>query len=360
MGLAGTVTATDRPKAPERAAGPTSGARQRARGRSVATLNGLSRFARSPAFPFATSSAVLVALFVAGALALPGFASVASVDSVLILASFLGFASVGETIAILLGGVDLAIPFIVDMSNVMAPQLAHYGVPFIAAAVIALFAGTGVGCFNGYVSQRLRIHPLIVTLGVGYAVQAAVEIWTKGAPSGISPYWLGRAVSIGATMGGVHIAPVLIVWAVLGACVIFGLRRTSFGRRIYAVGTNREAARLALVDPVRIWTVGFGVGGFFASLAGLLLIGSTGGPLATVGDSYLFLAVGAVVVGGTSLLGGRGGYGGTILGAVLITVLDTILVGLGSGEAVEELLVGTVIIAAVALFGRGPHVRDRV
>lgn len=358
------MTATERPPASEEAApgqeGPRNGLRQRPRLASLATLNGFSTFARSSAFPLTTSSAVLVALFVVGALTLPGFASVASVDSVLILASFLGFATIGETIVVLLGGVDLAIPFVMDMSNVMAPQLTQYGVPFILAAVIALLAGTAVGCFNGYVSQRLRIHPLIITLGVGYAVQAVVEIWTNGIPSGVAPYWLARAVSIGARISGVHIAPVLIVWAVVAALVIFGLRRTSFGRRVYAVGTNREAARLALVSPVSIWTAGFGVSGFFAALAGILLVGSTGGPLATVGDPYLFLAVGAVVVGGTSLLGGRGGYGGTVLGAVLISVLSTILVGLGSSEAIEELLVGAVIIVAVSLFGRGPHIRDRV
>jgi ribose transport system permease protein len=320
----------------------------------------LGRLTRAGSFPLLVSSFLVVVLFIIGTMLLQGFASFASVDALLILSSFLGVAAIGETIAVLLGGVDLAIPFVIGMSNVLAAQLAQDGIPFWLAAVTALAAGTVVGCFNGYVSSRLRVHPLIVTLGVGYAAQAAVEIWTKGAPSGVSPHWLLQVTSTGSKIAGIHLAPVVILWLVVSAAVIIGLRRSPIGRRIYAVGANPVAAELALIKPVRIWTAGFGISGFFAALAGVLLLGFTGGTLATVGDPYLFLAVGAVVVGGTSLAGGRGSYLGTIIGAVLITLLDTVLVGLGATAAVQQLLIGVVIIAAVSLFGREAHVRDRV
>ena len=320
----------------------------------------LGRLTRAGSFPLLVSSVLVVALFIIGSMLLQGFASFASVDALLILSSFLGVAAIGETIAVLLGGIDLAIPFIIGMSNVLAAQLAQDGVPFWLAAVAALAAGTVVGCFSGYVSSRLRVHPLIVTLGVGYAAQAAVEIWTKGAPSGVSPHWLLLVTSTGSKIAGIRLAPVVIIWLVVSAAIIIGLRRSPLGRRIYAVGANPVAAELALIKPVRIWTAGFGISGFFAALAGILLLGFTGGTLATVGDPYLFLAVGAVVVGGTSLAGGRGSYLGTIIGAVLITLLDTVLVGVGATAAVQQLLIGVVIIAAVSLFGREAHVRDRV
>jgi ribose transport system permease protein len=320
----------------------------------------LRRLTRAGSFPLLVSSFLVVVLFIIGSMLLQGFASFASVDALLILSSFLGVAAIGETIAVLLGGVDLSIPFVIGMSNVLAAQLAQDGIPFWLAAVTALAAGTVVGCFNGYVSSRLRVHPLIVTLGVGYAAQAAVEIWTKGAPSGVSPHWLLQVTSTGSKIAGIHLAPVVILWLVVSAAVIIGLRRSPLGRRIYAVGANPVAAELALIKPVRIWTAGFGISGFFAALAGILLLGFTGGTLATVGDPYLFLAVGAVVVGGTSLAGGRGSYLGTIIGAVLITLLDTVLVGVGATAAVQQLLIGVVIIAAVSLFGREAHVRDRV
>jgi ribose transport system permease protein len=327
---------------------------------SLSFQQNLTRFTRSPVFPLATSTLVLIGLFIVGDLTLAGFFSIASIDSVLVLGSFLGIAAVGQTLAVLLGGIDLAVPFIMDMSNVTAAQLAQEGVPFVAAAIVALVAGAGVGCLDGYIARKLRVHPLIITLGMGYAVQAAVEIWTNGAPSGIAPGWLSRLVAIGARIGGVQVAPVVIIWAVIALVVVFGLRRTSLGRRIYAVGTNPVAAQLALVNPTTIWTISFGISGFFAALAGVLLLGFTSGTLATVGDPYLFLSVGAVVVGGTSLVGGRGGYGGTLIGALLITVLDTILVGLGYSDAGRQLLIGVVIILAVSLFGRETHVRDRV
>lgn len=318
------------------------------------------RLTRAGSFPLLVSSFLVIVLFLIGSVLLQGFASFASVDALLILASFLGVAAIGETVAVLLGGIDLSIPFIIDMSNVLAAQLAQDGIPFWLAAVIALAAGTVVGCFNGYVSRRLRVHPLIVTLGVGYAAQAAVEIWTKGAPSGVSPHWLLQFASTGSKLAGIQLAPVVILWLAASAAVIIGLRRSALGRRIYAVGANPVAAELALINPVRIWTAGFGISGFFAALAGILLLGFTGGTLATVGDPYLFLAIGAVVVGGTSLAGGRGSYLGTIIGAVLITLLNTILVGVGASAAVQQLLIGVVIIAAVSLFGREAHVRDRV
>lgn len=320
----------------------------------------LGRLTRSRSLPLLVSSFLVVILFIIGAQLLQGFASLASVDALLILSSFLGIAAIGETIAILLGGIDLAIPFVMGMSNVLAAQLTQDGVPFALSAVTALAAGTVVGCFNGYISRCLRVHPLIVTLGVGYAVQAAVEIWTSGAPSGNAPNWLIKVASTGTKIGGIQLAPVVLLWLVVTAAVIIMLRRSSLGRRIYAVGSNPVAAELALISPVRIWTTGFGISGFCAALAGILLLGFTGGTLATVGDPYLFLAVGAVVVGGTSLVGGRGSYLGTVIGAILITVLDTVLVGVGASEAVQQLLIGIVIIAAVSLFGREPHVRDRV
>lgn len=317
-------------------------------------------FARARSFPIVVSLCVLIALYVAGALALPGFATISTGNSILILASFLGIAAIGESLVVLLGGIDLSIPYIMGMSTVMAAQLTDDHLPFAASVVVTLVAGTLVGCFNGFVSQWLHVHPLIITLGVGYAVQAAVEIWTKGAPAGIAPAWLGQIVSPKSRVLGLHIAPVLIIWIVFALLVIFALGRSTFGRRVYAVGTNPVAASLSLISPLRVWTATFGISGFFAALAGILLLGFTSNPVATIGDPYLFLAVGAVVVGGTSLVGGRGGYTGTVIGAVLITVLQAVLVGVGFSDAVQQMLVGVIIVLAVALFGREPHVRTRV
>jgi ribose transport system permease protein len=315
---------------------------------------------RTMASPLLVSTIVLVVLLFAGIIALPGFGAPSSINSVLVLASFLGIASVGETLVVILGGIDLSIPFVVGMTNVMVAQLAFDGLPFLLAAVVTLLAGTAIGCFNGFASARLKVHPLIITLGVGYAVQGAAEVWTNGQPMGVPPLWLAWLAATGSRIGGLPIAGVNIVWAVVAVLVVVGLRRSTLGRQIFAVGTNPVAARLALIDPVVTWTITFGVSGLLAAFAGILLLGFNGSPIATTGDSYLFLAVGAVVIGGTSMIGGRGTYVGTIIGALTIILLQTILAGIGTSLAVQELLVGLIIIMAVALFGREANVRDRV
>jgi ribose transport system permease protein len=310
--------------------------------------------------PQLTALASLVVLFVVGAFVIQGFASLSSIDAVLILASFLGIGSIGQTGAILLGGIDLSIPFVMDTSNVLSAQLGQDGWPFLAAGIFALAVGAGIGAFNGYLSSRLRVHPLIVTLGIGYVAQGAVEMWTGGNPSGVAPNWLSSVASEGTRVAGAQIAPIVIIWAALVVLVLAAMRSTPFGRRLRAMGTNPRAAELALVPRVRIWTLTFMLSGVFAALSGILLLGFSGSTSATVGDPYLFLAVGAVVVGGTSLSGGRGGYGGTVLGAIMLTILSTILVGVGYSASVQQLLVGVIILVVVASFGREAHVRDRV
>ena len=307
-----------------------------------------------------TALASMIVFYVVGVVTIPGFASLRTIDAVLILSAFLGIASVGETAVILLGGIDLSIPFIMDMADVLSAQLSQGGWPFVVAALAAVAAGGLVGALNGWLSSRLKVHPLIVTLGIGYIAQGAVEIWTNGAPSGLAPSWLGSMSAEGSRIAGIQIAPVVLVWAALAILVVAVLRRTSFGRRVYATGNNPIAATFARLSIVKIWTWTFAASGMFAALAGIALLGFDGGTLASVGDPYLFLAVGAVVVGGTSLAGGRGGYGGTVIGALMLTILSTILVGVGFSASVQQLLVGVIIIVVVATFGREAHIRDRV
>jgi len=113
------------------------------------------------------------------------------------------------------------------------------------------------------------------------------------------------------------------------------------------------------VKPVKVWTLSFGLSAVFAALCGIFFLGFTEAALPTVGDPYLFLAIGAVVIGGTSLLGGKGGYGRTVIGAIVLTELTTILLGIGLPQSLEQVFLGMIIIIAVAIYGRDPHVRTR-
>jgi ribose transport system permease protein len=304
--------------------------------------------------------AAMVVLLLAGGAAIPGLLSVSGINSMLVLASFLGIASAGQTIAVLLGGIDLSIPYVIGFADVAAAVLTEHGWPFALTGLIILSAAFLIGAFNGAVSSGLQIHPLLVTLGVGFVVQGGVQLWTGGKPVGLAPDWLGRFVSPATTIGPVPLSPVVLFWAGFAVAIVVLLRRTGFGLQLYAMGSNPTAAALALVHPQRVWTAAFGLSAACAALAGLLLLGFTGGAFAAVGDPYLFLSVGAVVVGGTSLLGGQGGYERTLVGTVILTALNTILLGVGLSDVFIRVFSGALIVVLALLVGRGAHVRARI
>lgn len=304
--------------------------------------------------------ALAIAIFLLGGILIRGFGSLFSIRSMLTLAAFLGIAAVGQTLVTLIGGIDLSIPFMIGFANVVAAKLNGDGIPFGIVVLIVLAIAGLVGAFNGIMSSRLNIHPLIVTLGVGNIIQGAVSLWTKGFPTGSAPEYINHFVSIGATTGPIPLPPLVLFWLVLAVVMIFVLQRTVFGRQLYALGSNPEAARLALVRPVRMWAVAFALSGIFAAVGGIFLLGFTGSAFARVGEPYLFQSIAAVVIGGTSLTGGRGGYTGTLIGAIVLIELTTVLIGLGLSQSLVQAALGLVIIILVSVYGRERHIRNQI
>lgn len=310
--------------------------------------------------PLAVAAILSVLIFVIGAVMLPGFARIFSLRSMLVLSAFLGLAAVGQTLAVLLGGIDLSIPFVIGFGNVVAAKLTGDGVPFWLTVLLVLSLAALIGAFNGGISSRLKIHPLIVTLGVGYMVQGGILLWTRGFPTGSAPKFITKFVSIGATMGPIPFPGFVLLWLVVGLLMAILLRNTVFGRQLYALGANPVAAELALVQPVKIWMGAFSLSAVFAALAGILLLGFTGSAMAAVGDPYMFLTIGAVVVGGTAMVGGQGSYLGTMIGSFVLIELTTVLRGFGMPDPLVPAALGLVIIVLVSIYGREPHVRDLI
>ncbi len=295
-----------------------------------------------------------------GTVLIEGYSAEFSIRSILVLATLLGVACIGQTLVVLLGGVDLSIPFVIGFANVVAAKLYGDGMSFwLVAAIVAVLALL-IGGFNGLLSSRLQVHPLIVTLGVGTAVQGAVQFWTAGFPTGSAPDAVGAFVSIGGQTGPLPVPAVVPCFAVLALLVGVMLHLTPFGRRLYAVGSNPSAAPLALIDPHRVRIAVYALSALFAALAGVLLLGFTGSAYGDVGQPYLFQTVAAVVIGGTTLVGGRGGILGTVAGALVLTELNTLLIGLNLTPALVEAALGVVIIILVSLYGREPHVRTSI
>jgi ribose transport system permease protein len=199
-----------------------------------------------------------------------------------------------------------------------------------------------------------------VTLGVGTVLQALVQIWTGGLPSGSAPEWIDDFVSLGGSVGPLPVPWLVPFTALLTVAVVFVLRRGTYGRRLYALGANPEAARLALVRPHLVWALTFALSAACTALAGILLLGFTGASDAGLGAPYLFQTIAAVVIGGTALVGGRGGYAGTVAGAIALVELRTLLIALGLSEAAVQGALGVTILAFVAVYGRDPHVRSTI
>ena len=306
--------------------------------------------------------AFLVALLlqVVGTVLIDGYSAPFAIRSLLVLASFLAIASIGQTLVVILGGIDLSVPFVIGFANVTAAQLYGNGMPFVLACVVVAALAAVIGALNGFLSASLRVHPLILTLGVGTAIQGAVLLWTAGLPAGSAPDAVTNFVSIGAEAWVLPVPWLVPATAVLFAVLILVLARTPFGRRLYALGANPIAAPYALIGPVRMWTLSYALSALFAAMAGVLLLGFTGSAYADVGQPYLFQSIAAVVIGGTALTGGQGGFLGTAAGALVLTEINTLLIGLGLSPAMVEAALGGVIIALVSLYGRGAHVRTMI
>jgi ribose transport system permease protein len=295
-----------------------------------------------------------------GILTIDGYGSIFALRSMLVLAALLAIASTGQTLVVILGGIDLSIPFVIGFANVVAAQLHGNGMNFGLVCALVLVLSFAIGAFNGAISQGLGIHPLIVTLGTGTIAESAVLLWTGGSPSGSAPDAVSTFVSIGGSVGPLPVPWLVPCFVVLAALVILTLARTPYGRRLYALGSNPAAAPLALIRPVLLWSVTFGLSAVFAAVAGVLLLGFTGSAYGDVGQPYLFQTIAAVVIGGTALVGGRGSYLGTIGGALVLTELNTLLIGLGLQAAAVQTALGLVIVALVSLYGREAHVRTTI
>lgn len=303
---------------------------------------------------------VALGLQALGTVLIAGYSQPFAIRSLLVLASLLAIASVGQTLVVILGGIDLSVPFVIGFANVVAAALYGQGVSFIVACLVVAALAAAIGAANGFLSASLRVHPLILTLGVGTAVQGAVLLWTAGFPAGSAPEAVTQFVSIGARAWVLPVPWLVPATIVLFVVLLVTMARTPFGRRLYALGANPAAAPYALIGPIRMWTGAYALSALFAAAAGVLLLGFTGSAYAEVGQPYLFQSIAAVVIGGTALTGGVGGFLGTAAGALVLTEINTLLIGLGLSPAMVEAALGALIIALVSLYAREEHVRAMI
>jgi ribose transport system permease protein len=266
-------------------------------------------------------------------------------------ASFLGVIATGMMLVILLGQIDLSVPWVVTTGAMMACAAAGHGT---AGAIIAIpcgiLCGVAIGVVNGIGVAYLRIPSMIITLATNAVAQGLMVAYTGGFSPQDAASKAMRYLATGNVVPGLPNA--VLVWAVIGGAAIWMLSRTTFGRAIYAIGNRERAAYLSGIDTRRVTMLAFALSGALSAFGGVLLAGYASKAAQSMGDAYLLPSIAAVVLGGTHILGGRGSYLGTVAGVVLITLLQSILSVMQISEAGRQLIYGAVIILMLLIYGR--------
>jgi ribose transport system permease protein len=303
-----------------------------------------------PAVAWAFACVVLVLLV--GSLYSRSFLSPEYLLQQLKVASFLGVIATGAMIVILLGQIDLSVPWVVAVGGMMATAATGWG-PVGTAMAIPVGVGCGLllGLVNGAGVAVLRLPSMVVTLAVNAVAQGLMVVHTGGFSPQASSSPAMRYLATGDTLLGIPNA--LIVWAVIGSGAVFLLARTTFGRTVYAIGNRERAAYLSGARTGAVVVGAFALAGGLSAFGGVLLAGYASKAAQAMGDPYLLPAIAAVVLGGTSILGGRGNYLGTVAGVILITLLQSILSVMQMEEFGRHVIFGVVIVAMLLIYGRG-------
>jgi ribose transport system permease protein len=303
--------------------------------------------------PVMAGAGCTVALLLVGSLYSSNFLSLDYLLLQLQIASFLGIIATGAMLVILLGGIDLSVPWVVTVGGMMSAAAAGWwdGAAAAFAIPFGILCGALLGLLNGIGVAYLRVPSMIFTLGINAVAQGLIVVHTGGfAPQDRATPAM-HLIATGRSLLGIPNA--LLAWAAVGGATLFLLHRTSFGRAVYAVGNRERAAYLSGIATRRVTLLCFVIAGACSAAAGVLLTGYSTKAYQAMGDAYQLPAIAAVVLGGTHILGGRGSYLGTVVGVVLITLLQSILSVMQIPEMGRQVAYGLLIIAMLLVYGRG-------
>jgi ribose transport system permease protein len=289
----------------------------------------------------------IAVLIVAGGMLAPGFLTLSNILLLLSLSAYLGIAGIGETVVILTGGIDLSIAWTITGASIVFTGVTQGDDAHLWVGLAAAFAvGIGAGFVNGVGVAKLKISPIVMTLGMNNVMQGLTLIYSQGTPSGSatnSVKWIAT--------GWVGPAPVVVlVWIGLGVIISIGLYATRGGRYLYGVGESPLVSRLSGIDNDRVIVAAYAISGLCAAVTGVLFTGFSTMAFLGMGDQFVLPAIAAVVLGGASIYGGRGTYAGTFVSAIFLTVLTTVLAIVNISIGYRNIIYGLVIIAAVLLY----------
>jgi ribose transport system permease protein len=295
-----------------------------------------------------TYGLVAIVWIVAG-LVRPGFARIGHLSYLLELSAVLGIVAAGQTIVVIAAGIDLSVASVVTFAAMMLPLLtAGWDATGLVAVAAVLAVTTTVGLLNGLGIVLLRVHPLILTLATATILQGALILIAGGSAISVNNPAVvtlgnGRLLGVPATIW---------TWIVIAALITFLLHGTVMGAWLYAIGTNDRASRLAGLRVGPTLVAAYAISGFCAGLTGLLLLGMNRQGYVGIGEPYLLGSIAAVVLGGNSILGGRGSYLGTIAGAILLVTITALITVVNASAGWRSILFGALILGLLLLSGR--------
>ena len=284
----------------------------------------------------------------------------AQATNIVRLAVFLGVIAAGQTLVIISGfeGIDLSAGSVVTLTAILVYVIVSgNNALVIPALLVAILVGAFIGLLNGMGITFLKISPFVMTLGMSGVVTGAIIVINHGNVSGkVAPIMtriIARPIA-----ANIPIPGAIIIWVLFGVFIWFLLERTTYGKNLFAIGVNRVTARLSGVNVTWTNIATYALAGALTGFGGFLLVGNTGVVFINLGQPYLFPAIAAVAVGGTLLSGGKGSYWGTMAGAIVLTLITSLLTTMQMPESVRRMVLGGTLLALISIYGRQRRLRQ--
>jgi ribose transport system permease protein len=284
----------------------------------------------------------------------------AQATNIVRLSVFLGVIAAGQTLVIISGseGIDLSAGSVVTLTAILTYILVNGSdARVLLALLVVLAVGALIGFINGVGITFLKISPFVMTLGMAGVVTGAIIVITHGNVTGkVAPIMtrlIARPLS-----PSLQIPNAVIIWLLFGILMWLLLERTTFGRHLFAIGVNRVTAKLSGVNVTRMNLLTYSLAGALAGFGGFLLVGNTGVVHLQLGQPFLFPSIAAVAVGGTLLSGGKGSYWGTMVGAIVLTLITSLLTTMQMPDSVRRMVLGGTLLILISIYGRQRALRQ--
>ena len=287
---------------------------------------------------------IALVLFAGFSVYMPGFASLSHIRTVFLESALIGIVALGQTLVVITGGIDLSVAWMMTIGAYMVSNLVNssnanlvWGIPLMLVVTF------GLGALNGFCISCLRVPAIVMTLGMNIILQGALVALTQGSPGQSAPpllLTLGQKNLVG-------IPYLVIIWIVMTVVVMLALFKMKYGRKLFAIGNNATVAKYSGIRVDNTIILSYAISGMTAGIAGALLAGKVGSCYLAMGDTYQFQSIAAVAIGGTSMLGGKGNYLGTVAGSLTITILLGILVALNLPFGVQTMAYGLIVLISV-------------